>query len=79
MKRLKRPRDASQLAKMIVDLSTGNVEEAPESPKARSGRAGGLKGGKKRMAALTPEQRAELAKKAAAKRWRKPAPKKGAG
>jgi len=74
MKHRKRPRDASQLAKLIVDIATGEAEEAKESTKARSGRAGGKKGGKSRMGALTPEQRVELAKKAAAKRWKKPAP-----
>ena len=33
------------------------------------GRKGGLKGGKARAASLTQEQRTEIAKKAAAKRW----------
>ena len=36
------------------------------------GRRGGLKGGKARASKLTPEQRREIAKKAAAKRWGKP-------
>jgi hypothetical protein len=35
------------------------------------GRLGGAKGGKARAAALTPEQRSEIAKKAAAARWAK--------
>jgi hypothetical protein len=35
------------------------------------GRLGGLKGGKARAARLTKEQRREIAKKAAAARWRK--------
>lgn len=35
------------------------------------GRLGGLKGGKARAAKLTPEQRREIAKRAAAKRWAK--------
>jgi hypothetical protein len=35
------------------------------------GRLGGLKGGKARAAKLTPEQRRDIAKKAAAKRWAK--------
>ena len=35
------------------------------------GRRGGLKGGKARAANLTPEQRVEIAKKAAAARWNK--------
>jgi hypothetical protein len=36
------------------------------------GRLGGLKGGKARMTKMTPEQRSEIARKAAAKRWGKP-------
>jgi hypothetical protein len=35
------------------------------------GRRGGLKGGKARAAKLMAEQRSEIAKKAAAKRWKK--------
>lgn len=35
------------------------------------GRKGGLKGGKKRAASLTREQRSEIAKKAAQARWGK--------
>src|SRR5271166_696296 len=68
----KRPRDPNQLAKLIVDLATGAaMEEKPEvidsgkDPAAVSlGRRGGLKGGHARAASLTPEQRAEIAKKA---------------
>ncbi len=36
------------------------------------GRKGGLKGGHSRAAKLSPEQRREIAKKAAAARWTKP-------
>lgn len=69
---LKRPRDVNQLAKMIVDLTIGNpIAEEPESPKAKAGRLGGLKGGKARSDSLTPERRKEIAKDAALKRWRK--------
>lgn len=70
----KRPRDANQLAKMIVDLATGAVSEdkaAPLTPAQEFARSGGLKGGAARREALTPERRAEIAKKAAAKRWGK--------
>ena len=75
-----RPRDPNQLGKMIVDIATGEAEDKPDErpidptkdPAAVSlGRRGGLKGGKARAAKLTPEQRAEIAKKAAAKRWAK--------
>jgi len=66
-----RPRDANQLAKMIVDLTTGDEVESEMSVKAKSGRLGGLKGGKARKDALTPERRSEIAKAAATKRWSK--------
>lgn len=68
----KRPRDVNQLAKMIVDLSTGDEIEKPESVKAKSGRLGGLKGGQARADKLTPEERSAIAKKAAETRWQKP-------
>jgi len=67
----KRPRDINQLAKMIVDLSTGEIEEKPESVKAQSGRLGGLKGGIARADKLTPAERSAIAKKAASARWTK--------
>lgn len=38
----------------------------------KGGLKGGHKGGKARMAALKPEERKELARKAANKRWQKP-------
>ena len=66
-----RPRDANQLAKMIVDLTTGDTTEPEMSVKAKSGRLGGLKGGKARAETLSPERRSEIAKKAAEKRWSK--------
>jgi hypothetical protein len=66
----KRPRDTNQLAKFIVDLSTGDEAEPELSVKARAGRLGGLKGGNARKDALTPERRSEIAKKAATARWK---------
>lgn len=68
----KRPRDPNQLAKLIVDLATGEKsEEGPVTPTPAQefARSGGLRGGAARAKALTPEQRREIAKKAAAKRW----------
>jgi len=63
----KRPRDPNQLAKLITDIATG---EAPDdSPKDPAAVALGSKGGKARAATMTPERRAEIARKAAAKRW----------
>jgi uncharacterized membrane-anchored protein len=77
--RKKRPRDANQLGKMIVDISVGDVEDrgltAEEQGKDAAavslGRRGGLKGGKARARALTPEQRAEIARVASSARWKK--------
>jgi hypothetical protein len=72
-KRLKRPRDPIQLGKLIVDIATGQVEDRVEDDRDRAavelGRRGGLKGGKVRAANMTPQQRSESAKKAAAARW----------
>lgn len=69
----KRPRDPNQLAKFIADLATGEVEEPNKDEKSLEaieiGRKGGLVGGKARANKLTPEQRSEIAKKAAQKRW----------
>jgi hypothetical protein len=71
--RPKRPRDLNQLAKRIVDEATGQAEPEPEDTRdpaaVELGRRGGLKGGKARAAKLTPEQRSEIARKAATKRW----------
>lgn len=67
--RPKRPRDANQLAKFIVDVATGGADEAPEPQKAGAQQKGGLKGGKARAAKLSPEERAAIAKKAAKARW----------
>lgn len=64
-----RPRDVNQLAKHIVDLTTGDETEPEMSERAKAGQKGGLKGGYARKAVLTPERRTEIAKKAAEKRW----------
>jgi hypothetical protein len=67
----KRPRDPNQLAKSIIDIATG---EAPEPSKAgftKRAKAGGAKGGPARARVLTPEQRSEIARAAAAARWKK--------
>jgi hypothetical protein len=74
--RSSKPRlDVNQLAKSIVDQSTGEApkQDAPEkNPAAVSlGRLGGLKGGKARAERLTPEQRSAIARKAAQDRWGK--------
>ena len=58
----------------IVQQATGDTPPEPIDEKKKaaqdSGRRGGLKGGTARAATLTPEQRSEIAKKAAAARWK---------
>lgn len=74
----KRPRDVNQMAKLIVDMATGEappdtVADDGKNPAAVAlGRLGGLKGGKARAEKLTKAKRAAIAKKAAAARWGKP-------
>jgi hypothetical protein len=72
----KRPRDPNQLAKLIVDMATG---EAPPDLKTHDGknpaavalgRRGGLRGGKARAAKLSSVKRAEIARIAARSRWK---------
>jgi hypothetical protein len=64
-----RPRAQNQLAKLIVDLASGQKTERktePATPAQEFARSGGLVGGEARAEALTPERRAEIARKAAA-------------
>jgi len=73
-RRPKRPRDPSQLGKMIVDLSVGEAQDIPsadDTPAVAFARQGGRKGGPARSAALTPKRRREIARLAAQKRWGK--------
>jgi hypothetical protein len=70
----KRPTDANQLAKLIVDIASGEVEDKPDygdkNPAAvELGRLGGKKGGKARAESLSAKKRKEIAKKASQARW----------
>ena len=69
----RRPRDPNQLAKLIVDIATGEVEDKPSGEKdaslAARGRKGGRIGGKVRAARMTPEDRSQAASIAAQARW----------
>jgi len=64
----KRPRDANQLAHMIVGIAAGEVDDTPPE-KAEGQRKGGLKGGKARAAKLSSDERSAIARKAAKARW----------
>ena len=59
----------SQLAKRIVDITTG--EETDDIPEPTPEEERAAKGGTARAAKLTPEERSEIARKAAAARWGK--------
>ena len=67
----KRPRDPLQLAKLIGDIATGQIEDREPPGKSPKRAIGGSKGGKVRANHMTPEQRAEAASLAAQTRWRK--------
>jgi hypothetical protein len=62
-------KDLNQLAKFITDQATGNTPKPPK--KKQDQRLGGLKGGNTRAKSLTSNQRIEIARKAAKKRWAK--------
>jgi hypothetical protein len=68
-KRLKRPRDPIQLGKLIADIATGQVEDRVEDTRNPAAAELGRKGGVARAASLSKKKRAEIARKAAAKRW----------
>lgn len=71
----KRPGDVIGAAIKVARIATGEDEEELETPESEgkdpNAAALGKKGGKARASKLTPEQRSEIAKKAAAKRWKK--------
>ena len=76
-RRSSKDEDEVQAAFRIVARVTGQEPDAELKPAKRKknpaavalGRLGGKKGGVARAKALTPAQRSEIAKKAAAKRW----------
>jgi len=75
-KRTNPRKDFTQVAFGVVQQATG---ESPPAKKPLGGKKadsskGGKRGGKSRMDSLTPEQRKELAQKAAVARWGQTAP-----
>lgn len=71
----KRPRDPNQLAKLIVEIATGQAEdtvsESKRHPESVRGRAGGIRGGTARARKLSSRKRSAIASRAARARWRK--------
>jgi hypothetical protein len=79
-KPLKRPRDPAQLAKLMIDIASGEVEDREPTPEeqgkdpaaVKRGRLGGLKGGKSRADKMSAEDRKASAQAAVTKRWSRP-------
>ena len=64
----KRPADVIGNAVRVMQIATGEIEEEEKDPAAIER---GKKGGKARASKLSPRKRRQIAKKAAAARWRK--------
>ena len=69
----KRPADVIGAAVTVARIATGEIEESTETDDGKNKAAVelGRRGGKARAARMTPERRAEIAKKAAKARWSK--------
>jgi hypothetical protein len=71
----KRPRDFNQAAKLVIGIATGEVEDRELTPEEQgkdpAAVAMGRKGGAARAAKLSNAQRINIARKAAASRWKK--------
>ena len=65
----KRPADVIGNAVHVMRLATGEIEEP--TGKAPNRAKGGLKGAKARARVLSPRERSEIARAAAAARWKK--------
>lgn len=70
-RRKSRPRDPLELARLIGDIATGQVEDPEATASSKRASHAGRRGGPARALALTPEQRSEIARAAAAARWKK--------
>ena len=67
----KRPTDVIGAAIKVGCLAVGDEEELKDDGKDPAAKALGAKGGAARAKSLSAEQRSKIAKKAAAKRWKK--------
>lgn len=65
----KRPADVVSRAVMIAKIATGEIEDEREELTSAAAQLGS-KGGKARAENMTPERRAEIARKAATTRWK---------
>ncbi|MDP2354978.1 MAG: RNA-binding protein [Beijerinckiaceae bacterium] len=66
----KRPADVIGNAVKVMRIATGEESDAPsDDGKNKAAQELGRKGGAARAKTISPERRAEIARKAAAKRW----------
>jgi hypothetical protein len=61
----------NETAFSVVQIATGEADKPVPTKAQETGRQGGLKGGNARAKKMTAEERSEIAKKAAASRWKK--------
>jgi hypothetical protein len=74
-KRSSKQKDPSEIARTVLDSVVPDAEPKQAAPEKNPaavalGRLGGLKGGRARAAKLTANRRSQIAKKAAAARWK---------
>jgi hypothetical protein len=72
VKQQKMPADPNRRAKATVDIIDAILDGTPpakDPERVARGKLGGAKGGTIRAAKLSPERRAEIARKAAEARW----------
>jgi acyl-CoA reductase-like NAD-dependent aldehyde dehydrogenase len=68
----KRPADVIGNAVRVMRIATGEEDDTvTDDGKDAAAKALGAKGGRKRAENMTPERRAEIARKAAESRWKK--------
>ena len=65
----KRPADVIGAAILVGRIATGEAEDTGHKPGTEANRKGGKAGGPARAAALSPDKRSAIAKKAAKSRW----------
>lgn len=67
----RRPADLIGNAVMVMRIATGEITETvPDDGKDPAAKALGAKGGAARAKSMSPERRAEIARKAARSRWK---------
>jgi hypothetical protein len=67
----KRPADVIGAAVKVMKIATGEISEDIDKPLASAAAELGRRGGQARAASLSKKRRAEIARKAAQKRWKR--------